>query len=127
MAIEAAVDDFWIESYSTHPVISLFGGLVKGETCTLGLSWEVGAGYWIYLSTGSGTGMTLPGGTWFLDPPFFFLLYSGTIPTAGRVSHFLPVPNLPGLEGTPFYFQSFVIPQGGGDPMISNCVENTVQ
>jgi murein tripeptide amidase MpaA len=125
--VEAAIDDFWIESYSTHPEISLFGGLIKGETCTLGLSWEVGAAYWIYLSTGSGPGMTLPGGTWYLDPPFFFLLYSGTIPADGRVSHFLPVPNLAGLEGTPFYFQSFVIPQGGGDPVISNLIEDTVQ
>ncbi|MBU0754091.1 MAG: zinc carboxypeptidase [Planctomycetes bacterium] len=125
--IEAAIDDFWVESYSTRPLLGLLGKLKTNATCRLNLSWDAGDLIWIYLSTGTGPGITLPGGTWVLDPPFDFLLYHSVIPDEGRVSLPLPIPDLPELIGTTFYLQSFIVPQGGGDVLISNCLEETMR
>ncbi|MHC4942539.1 MAG: M14 family metallopeptidase [Planctomycetota bacterium] len=125
--IEAAVDDFWMEYHSDYPALSLLGGLKLNETCTLGLSWEADEAYFIYVSTGMGSGVNLPGGIWYLDPPFELLLFLGNLPQEARVSHHIPLPDATGMAGTPFYFQAFTVSQQDGSIMISNCIETVVE
>jgi hypothetical protein len=125
--IEAAIDDFWIEYHSSYPALSLFGRLKSEETCTLGLAWEANEPYFVYLSSGMGSGVNLPGGTWYLDPPFEVLLFVGNLAQEGRASHQIPLPDIAGMAGTPFYFQAFTLSQKDGSIMISNCVEAVVE
>lgn len=125
--LEALVDDIWIEIYSPEPLLTFFGELIAGDVCSLGVAWEPDYNYWIYVSPGKGPGVSLPNGTWYLDPPFFFMLYTGTLDARGRATGLLPVPDTPGIVGSTFYFQSFLIPPGGGAPLISNCLAGEVK
>lgn len=124
--VEAAVDDFWVESYALRPVIGLFGGLKTGETTRFGLSWEPGDSYWIYFSFSKGPGVPIQGGLWYLDVPFV-LLVNSVVPAGGHVQLNLNMPNLPQLVGLDVYFQSFAVPQGGGNALLSNCVGSLIE
>ncbi|MFH2000096.1 MAG: M14 family metallopeptidase, partial [Planctomycetota bacterium] len=125
--VEAAVDDFWAESFSTHPLLSRFGIMKTNDTCTLGLSWTEAAAYWIYFSPAKSLGVPLQGGTWFLDPPFFILLSTGMIPSERTISLNITLPDMPELIGQPLHFQSFAIAAGDHIPMISNCLSVVVE
>ncbi|MFH1998319.1 MAG: M14 family metallopeptidase [Planctomycetota bacterium] len=121
--LEALVDDLWVESYCLSPLLDLFGELITGSTCKLGLAWEPGYQYWTYISPGKGAGIPLTGGTWYLDPPFFLLLFNGALDSGGRTTQVVPVPDMPELVGSTLFLQSFVVPVGGGGvPLISNCI-----
>jgi hypothetical protein len=124
--VEAAVDDFWVESYALRPVIGLLGGLKTGETTRFGLSWEPGDSFWIYFSFSKGPGVPIQGGLWYLETPFILLLNS-VVPAGGNVQLNLNMPSLPQLVGLDVFFQSFAVPQGGGQALLSNCVGSVIE
>ncbi len=123
---EAAVDDFWAECYSTHPVISLFSDLAIGMDACLGLSWKAGAQIGVYTSLGIGPGVHLPGGVWYLSWPWFDLGIT-TLPANGTESRVFPILNEPALIGATLYFQALAVDKGNGLPMVSNPASGKVQ
>ena len=123
--VEGAVDDIWAECYSTHPVVSLYGSLITGETATLGLSWLAGSQVGIFVSLKEGPGLNLPGGVWYLDWPLFELGIVGIPAGTGAASLPIPVPSLPQLVGVTLHFQA--LGAGGPGPLqVSNKVSGTV-
>ena len=124
--VEAAVDDFWVECYSTHPVISPYGELAIGQQGVLGLSWEAGAQAAVYAAVQTLPGINLPGGTWYLGWPWFDLGLV-TIPADGTAAIAFPVLNEPALIGVTLYFQALAAMKGGGPVMISNLASGVVQ
>lgn len=124
--VEAAVDDFWVESYSSNPILSLVGDLILSSDFTINLAWEGGAAFRIYASLTTGSGVTYPGGIWYLEPPVYFVA-TGTIPGDGIATVELPFPGNPYLAGKSVYFQSYATPQGGGTEMMSNVSSRVVK
>ncbi len=123
--VEAAIDDFWTEGYSSHPILSLVGDLVPGSDFTINLAWEGAASYRIYASLSLGSGVPYPGGTWYLDGQLYTAA-AGTIPIDGIATAGVPLPGYASLIGQTLHFQAYATPQGGGTQMISNVSSRVV-
>ncbi len=124
--VEAGIDEFRVELYSSYPVLSLFGKLSPGEDFLVDMAWDVGAAWTTYASLKKGAGTSYPGGIWYLKPTLY-LLGTGTIGSSGLVATTVTTPNNPSLVGLTFYFQSYAVPLGGGDAMISNLTKGVVE
>ena len=123
--VEAAIDNFWVESYSALPILSLFGQLTLGGDFTINVAWDPNATYAVFASLSKGGGVPLPGGTWYLLNPI--PMASGTIPADGLGVKTATVPNLPSLVGMTAYFQCGAEPAGGGTAMIGNLTSGVIQ
>ena len=52
--VEAGVDDFWVECFSSSPILTLFGRLVPAGDVAINVAWDVGATYAVYASRSVG-------------------------------------------------------------------------
>jgi len=124
--VEAGIDDFWVELYSSWPVLSLFGKMSPGDDFLVDLAWDAGAAWTTYASLNKGSGTVYPGGVWYLRAPLY-PIGNGTIGSSGLVATNVTFPNNPALVGATIFFQSYAVPLGGGDAMISNLTKGVVE
>ena len=102
--LEAAVDQFSIETFDTLPRLNFYGRTQIGATIAVHVAGIPTKPYAIYYSTGTAN-ISFPFGTLLIDPPLF-LVTSGTIPANGLTRLVAPLPSSPSLIGTTLHCQA---------------------